>query len=117
MADKLMDIQSISEELSNLARLAIEQYAPLVEEIIVQKIRDEHHIESTLDRLLDVCFDDRILFLYRKLCKYYYNINLQATIDYINYYKEIYDSDCIEFGNFESFGNQLSGISGQLKRL
>lgn len=95
--DKMM-LENIGEKLSSLSNLAIEQYTPLVEEIITLKIRDEHHIELTLDKLLDVCFNDKILLLYRKLCKYHYDINPQATIEYINCYKEMYDSDCIAFG-------------------
>jgi len=116
MADNLMDMQSICEGISSLSKLAVEQYTPLVDEIISQKITDEHHIESTLDRLLDVCFDNKILFLYRKLCKYYYDINSQATIEYIDYYKKMYDSDCIEFDNLRPSENQLFGNSEQFKK-
>lgn len=103
MEENLINIQTISEKLFNLSKLAIEQYTQQVDNILTLKISDEKHIQQTLDGLLDFCFDDKILYLYRKLCKYYYDINSQATIDYIDYYKERYDSNSTQFGDSESF--------------
>ena len=33
------------------------------------------------------------LALYKKLCRYYYTLNPAATADYVNYYREIWDTD------------------------
>ena len=107
MEEKLINIQTISEKLFSLSRLAIEQYTQEVDDILTLKISDENHIQKTLDGLLDFCYDDKILYLYRKLCKYYYDINSQATIDYIGYYKERYDCDSTKFGDSESFKNSI----------
>jgi hypothetical protein len=37
-----------------------------------------------------------MLLLYKKLCRYYWKINPQATADYINYYREMWDNDSFE---------------------
>jgi len=43
--------------------------------------------------MLDFCSDDKVLSLYKKLCRYYWNINPQVTANYINYFREMWDSD------------------------
>jgi hypothetical protein len=43
--------------------------------------------------MLGFAGDKKILALYRKLCRYYFHINPQATAEYIKYYKEMYDED------------------------
>ncbi len=86
------DIKAIVGQFSNLANEALRVYKPIVNEIIEKKNRDENHIQRTLDYLLDFCFDEKLLTLYRRLCRYYWNINPQATANYIDYYREMYDS-------------------------
>lgn len=66
--------------------------------IIQNKIIDDMKIQRALDGLLEFCEDERVLSLYRKLCKYYYNINPVATANYIKYYREEYDPDGLKFG-------------------
>ena len=43
--------------------------------------------------MLDFAYNEKILALYRKLCRYYFDINPQATAEYIQSYKEMYDED------------------------
>lgn len=64
-----------------------------VEEIIVSDCKDENYIETTLDRLLDLCFDDKVLVLYKKLCRYYYKLNQEASTDYVKYYLDSYENE------------------------
>ncbi|RXJ77886.1 hypothetical protein CRV03_02640 [Arcobacter sp. F155] len=93
MADNSQGIEEIAKKLSNLSKLAIEEYEPLVNKIIISKVKDERHIEKILDGLLDFCFDEEILYLYKKLCRYYYELNPHATVDYINYYRKQYETE------------------------
>ncbi|MDR3266049.1 MAG: hypothetical protein LBT24_00560, partial [Tannerella sp.] len=55
--------------------------------------KDEKEIEYILNYMLDFADNEKILALYRKLCRYYYSINPQATAEYIQSYKELYDED------------------------
>lgn len=86
------DIKAIVGQFSNLANEALKVYTPIVNEIIEKQSQDENHIQRTLDYLLDFCFDEKMLTLYRRLCRYYWDINPQATANYIDYYREMYDS-------------------------
>ena len=79
-----------------------------IEYIMRNNIKDEHIIERQLDEMLDVlCVyeTDEILLTFRRLCRYYFDINPQATADYINFYKEQNDSEETKFGNREEDDN------------
>ena len=39
------------------------------------------------------CADNEVLLLFRKLCRYYWEINPQATADYVNFYRRMWDDD------------------------
>ena len=80
----------------NLARQALSEYSVLDENIIVSKTTDQNRIEHTLDGILDFCFDADMLLLFKKLCRYYFTINPQATAFYIHTYREMWDNDSID---------------------
>ena len=63
-----------------LARQAEQQYSYEVDYILRDQCRDSQHIERLLDGMLDFCFDDEMLRLYKKLCRYYFKINQMATV-------------------------------------
>lgn len=96
----MIDVQllKLCKELSLLWK---QKYLMLKEEaefVIENNIKDEIRIERILDNLLELCEDEKALLLYRKVCRYYYSINPIATVDYINFYKEWYDQDTLNFG-------------------
>lgn len=75
-----------------------------IENIIRNNIKEDRYIQRTLDGMLDILLfyeNDDSLLTFRKLCKYYFNINPQATVDYINYYREQNDPEEVKFGNRE----------------
>ncbi len=86
-------IRLLAERSQQLALQAHAAYEPLVTDIIKHKRTDQKGIEHLLDGLLDFCFDDSILLLYRKLCRYYFDLNQQATADYIKLYREMWDEE------------------------
>ncbi|MDP8052761.1 hypothetical protein QJU23_10095 [Pasteurella atlantica] len=71
---------------------ALALYEPKVEHIINNNVTDISEIERALDALLDVAFDEQILFLYKKLCRYYFTLDQQTTNFYIQSYREMWDS-------------------------
>ena len=87
------NIKSIVQELNTLSKTNLERFTNIVDDIIVSNSKDEKHIELTLDRLLDFCYDDENLLLYKKLCRYYLTINPIATEDYVKFYFEIYGEE------------------------
>jgi len=74
-----------------LAYQAEKQYAPEVNDILRKQDRDQQRIERLLDGMLDFCFDDAMLHLYKKLCRYYFNINPEAAVSYVNAYREMWE--------------------------
>lgn len=86
-----MDVSGIVQRLKELTKLAEVNYGYEVEEIIKFRVEDEERIETSLDLMLDCCFDKEVLLVYKKLVKYYYGINEVASISYINAYRELYE--------------------------
>jgi hypothetical protein len=78
--------------LQGLARRAASEYAPIVAAILQDGSKDVAHIERTLDGLLDFAFDPEALGLYKQLCRHYFTIDPAATADYVNLYREMWDS-------------------------
>ena len=86
-------IQLLAETQSQLTLQALAIYEPLVRDIITNKLTSQKQIEQVLDALLGFCSDKAKLLLYRTLCRYYFNLDPQATAEYINLYRELWDED------------------------
>ncbi len=91
--DDMQAIRQLAESMRELQRQAAQQYQPVVDDILRIRSRDMEHIEHTLDRLLDFCGDAAVLQMYKKLCRHYWDIDPAATADYVNAYREYWDSD------------------------
>jgi len=102
MDDLVNRVGELAKVMQNLARVAVKQYSAEVEAILKTQIRDSRRIERCLDGMLDFCFDDGLLVLYKKLCRYYYDIDPEATVSYVNFYREMWDEQQLskmEIGN------------------
>lgn len=93
------EITKLIESRNQLAQQAFGQYAALVDSIIASQTTDVNHISLTLDYMLDFCFDDQMLLLYRRLCRYLYDIDKETTASYINTYREMWDENGENFGD------------------
>ena len=67
------------------------------ENILHNNIKDENTIEHLLDNLLGACNTEKALILYKKICRYYYRINPRASVDYVQFYREMWEEE----GNME----------------
>ncbi|MFA7242697.1 MAG: hypothetical protein WC091_21535 [Sulfuricellaceae bacterium] len=94
--DAMQAIRTLAGSMRNLQRQAEQQYLPVVEDILRTQSRDTQHIKHTLDGLLDFCGHEPVLRMYKNLCRYYWDIDPAATADYINAYREYWDSDAQE---------------------
>jgi len=100
MKELVQIIGELAADRQQLAYQAEKQYAPEVNEILRKQDRDHQRIEHLLDGMLDFCFDEAMLRLYKKLCRYYFTINPEATVSYVNAYREMWDEG-EEKGKFE----------------
>ena len=89
---KFNEIIGLVRELQHLQQQAAQHYKAVVDDILLTQSRDIQRIEHTLDRLLDYCAHESVLQLYKKLCRHYWNIDPAATADYVNAYREYWDS-------------------------
>ncbi|MBP1677403.1 MAG: hypothetical protein H6Q20_1962 [Bacteroidetes bacterium] len=67
-------------------------WKPEAENIIVSQSKDIERIEYTLDMLCEVAYDDEVLRIFKRLCRYYYDIDPLATAQHVNTYREMWDN-------------------------
>jgi len=89
--DLVQSIGELAKDAQRLAREAVQQYSAEVEAILKAQSRDSRRIERCLDGMLDFCFDDEVLVLYKRLCRYYVDIDPKATVSYVHAYREMWD--------------------------
>ncbi len=89
----VLEIDSIADRLSVITKQSLKVYTVKVDDVIQNNLKNEQDVERILDGLLDICFDDEALVLFKRMCRYYLSINPHATRDYINYYKDMYEED------------------------
>lgn len=80
-------------QVQHLHEEAYHIYKPQVEDLIKTQTKDGNTIERHLDYLLDHCGNEKVLKLFKKLCRYYWDIDPRATTDYILIYKEHWEDD------------------------
>ena len=91
--DAMQAICTLAASMRDLQRQAAQQYLPLVDDILRTRSGDLRLIEHTLGGLLDFCGYEPVLRMYKKLCRYYWQIDPAATAYYINAYREYWDSN------------------------
>lgn len=102
-----MEKQELYDMYKSIIELNKQRYVIVkdeIKDIIQNHLKDEKQIERKLDEMLDILLfyeNNDTLLTFRKLCKYYFDINPQATVDYINYYREQNDPEGVKFGNWE----------------
>ena len=89
--DLVKSIGELVKSSRRLARVAVRQYSAKVDAILKAQSRDSSRIERCLDGMLDFCFDQRMLALFKKLCRYYFDIDPEATVSYVNAFREMWD--------------------------
>ena len=93
MDDIVQSIGEIAHACRRLARQAEEQYTLEVEDILRTRCRDPQRIEHLLDGMLDFGFDAAMVRLYKKLCRFYFEINPKATVSYVYAYRDMWDEE------------------------
>ena len=91
MTKMVQKISKLAVARQQLARQAEQQYSFEVETLLRDQCRDPQRIEHLLDGMLDFCFDDGMLRLYKNLCRYYFKIDPVATASYVYAYREMWD--------------------------
>lgn len=109
--DVVKRVGELARGAQKLAREAVRQYSAEVEVILKTQSCDSRRIERCLDGMLDFCFDDEVLVSYKKLCRYYLDIDPAATASYIYAYREMWDEQkpgTIRIEDAEKFTGELA---------
>ena len=91
--EELDGFKKLAENIQKNTQDAFLIYEPQVDRIYRNKVKDEKEIERVIDALLDYCYDDKMLLLFKRLCRYYYEINPTVTYEYIMIYRELWDDE------------------------
>ena len=79
--------------LQALHQQAVEALAPTVQAILRSGSQDVPWIERTLDQLLNHAGTAEGLALFKALCRHYSTLDPEATVSYINAYREMWDGE------------------------
>jgi hypothetical protein len=90
MVSSLVDLIA---PLHDFQRQKAVAYAPIVQNLLRSRSRDENQIEQALDHLLDCACIPEGFAHFKALCRHYWHINPQATAEYVSAYREIWDND------------------------
>ena len=89
----LEDIFALAKEINSLNDEAYYAYRGSVETLCQNEETTENEVELMLDYLLSFCGGEKVLELYKKVCRTFYYKYPAVISDYINMYREVYDSD------------------------
>jgi len=91
--DLVQSIGEIAQASRRLVRRAEKQYAPEVEDILRTQCCDSRRIGHLLDGMFDFGFDTAMVRLYKKICRYYFEIDRMAAVSYVYAYRDMWDED------------------------
>ena len=80
----------LAEALRALHARVVAVYRPEVDAIVASRSRDRRRIEHALDGLLSVSCDDDALAVFKRLCRYYWQIDPAATTTYVYAYRDMW---------------------------
>jgi len=87
-------LSEVVKEHQQLVKRALGIYSVKVSVLINSQTKNNEEIQHLLDGLLDFFFDDDFLLLFKKVCRYYYPINPQITVNYVYIYRDLWDENC-----------------------
>ena len=90
----------IAEKISKLYQEAYDVYLPLVEDVCSKKV-SEDELSHLLDYLLDFASDEKILGLYKKVCRRYLYVYPRCIKFYIEAYREMWADESREVKDFK----------------
>jgi hypothetical protein len=85
------NFQEMGQQLTALFRRAIHAANAEVDDLIQRGERDSARIDHQLDHMLGFCCDPDMLVVFKRLCRYYFDIDPVATAGYVDAYREMWD--------------------------
>lgn len=86
------NIFQIAGKIAQLYQKAYETYLPLVDDVCNRKV-SEDELSHLLDYLLDFACDEKILGLFKRVCKRYFYVYSSCIKFYIEAYREMWKDE------------------------
>ena len=86
------NIYRMAEQIVQLHQKAYEAYLPLVEDVCSRTV-SEDELSHLLDYLLDFACDEKMLELYKMVCRKYLDVYPGCIKDYIEAYREMWKDE------------------------
>ena len=83
----------LAEQMQGMAVQALYRFTSIAEDIISGRITGENDIGYQLDFMLDFCWDDTVLTLYKRILRSLYNKYPALVASYVQSYRDMWDSD------------------------
>lgn len=112
----VQSIGNLAKVQKDLARQVYDSYKDEVDHIIISQSRDQNRIDHALDGLLNFAFDDKVLVLFKKLCRYNFTFDPQTTTSYIYSYRDMWDEEYQEAQEAEKQTNKINNLKPQKKK-
>ena len=87
MDDAIDTMQEMASQFIRIKEIAYKQYKPIVADLC-SRIAPLDEVE----RMLDFCWDDEFLGLFKDVCRHYFEIYPQMIAYQVNSYREIWDT-------------------------
>ncbi len=89
------EIKALAHEIGTFmqasAQKALEHYRPIAEQIIKGEKTDLNEIELFLDYMLDFCYDNEVLELYKRICRCLYSKHPELVYTAVMNYRDVWD--------------------------
>ena len=100
------DLEPLIQQMERIHDDAVIAYTPLVDELCSRKAT-ENEVERMLDWLLMYAGDERMLQLYKKVCRTYWEIYPESIAFYIMEYRKEYDPESLIGTEYEYMLNEI----------
>lgn len=88
------DLEPLIQQMKNINDQAVVAYTPLVDDLCRRKV-PQNEVELMLDYLLMFAGDDRMLALYKRVCRTYWKTYPESIAFYIMEYRKEYDPESL----------------------
>lgn len=85
------NLDQLAGQMVALFRQAVPLANLEVDAIIQSGEQDTQRIEHQLDHMLGFCCDPDMLVVFKRLCRYYFDIDPVAAAGYVQAYREMWD--------------------------
>ena len=82
----------LAEQIVQIRQKAYEVSLPLVDDVCSRTV-SEDELSHLLDYLLDFAYDEKILGLYKKVCRKYLYVYPRCIKSYIEAYREMWEAE------------------------